>query len=293
MRNDKITLQGGIHTIAVKLPGFIKVPEMYIDAARCSYRETGGEMTTRCILNLNKIDGEIFTYSRFNELLDMFMDSIGVDTYKITRADMRTDSYDPEDYQKYAKLYRYLISMLAVSYQVNNTYRTTDLFTQKQLSVAVKNKYFECENYDKRAESKGLDMAACRLEERCKSLDGADLKYEFAVHWFKRWDKALENMELVHRKYNIELERIYLEDRYSDPVKFRGLTDFLIQYQNCIFCKRQMVELLSKIGIGGAEKAATRAKNHKYRYGIEYYSEKDVRKAVDEIKRSTEAFFNS
>ena len=100
-------------------------------------------------------------------------------------------------------------------------------------------------------------------------------------------------MELVHRKYNIELERIYLEDRYSDPVKFRGLTDFLIQYQNCIFCKRQMVELLSKIGIGGAEKAATRAKNHKYRYGIEYYSEKDVRKAVDEIKRSTEAFFNS
>ena len=62
---------------------------------------------------------------------------------------------------------------------MNNTYRTTDLFTQKQLSVAVKNKYFECENYDKRAESKGLDMAACRLEERCKSLDGADLKYEF------------------------------------------------------------------------------------------------------------------
>ena len=99
-------------------------------------------------------------------------------------------------------------------------------------------------------------------------------------------------MELVHRKYNIELERIYLEDRYSDPVKFAA-DGFFDSVSNCIFCKRQMVELLSKIGIGGAEKAAPRAKNHKYRYGIEYYSEKDVRKAVDEIKRSTEAFFNS
>lgn len=290
---DKIILTSGIHTLAIKIRGMIDVPEKFKDAAICSSRSIGKEITTTCILNLNKIDGDIFTYSRFNKLFSMFIDSIGIDTYKIVRADMRFDSYDSEDYQKYAKLNRYLISLLAVAYNVRNTYRTMDLFSQRQLSVAIKNKYFECENYDKEAESNGADMAASRLEERSKCLTGTDLRREFIEHWSKRWNKALGKMELVHKRYNDELERIYKDGINSYPVKFRGLTNFLIQYQNCIFCKEQMVDLLSRFEEVGPEKAEIRAKNHKTRYGVEYYSEKDVKQAVAEIQRSALAFFNS
>lgn len=290
---DKIILTSGIHTLAIKIRGMIDVPEKFKDAAICSSRSIGKEITTTCILNLNKIDGDIFTYSRFNKLFSMFIDSIGIDTYKIVRADMRFDSYDSEDYQKYAKLNRYLISLLAVAYNVRNTYRTMDLFSQRQLSVAIKNKYFECENYDKEAESNGADMAASRLEERSKCLTGTDLRREFIEHWSKRWNKALGKMELVHKRYNDELERIYKDGINSYPVKFRGLTNFLIQYQNCIFCKEQMMDLLSRFEEVGPEKAEIRAKNHKTRYGVEYYSEKDVKQAVAEIQRSALAFFNS
>ena len=290
---DKNILTSGIHTLAIKIRGMIDVPEKCKDAAICSSRSIDEEITTTCILNLNKIDGDIFTYSRFNKLFSMFIDSIGIDTYEIVRADMRFDSYNSEDYQKYAKLNRYLISLLAVAYNVRNTYRSMDLFSQKQLSVAIKNKYFECENYDKEAESNGADMAASRLEERSKCLTGTDLKKEFTEHWSKRWDKALGKTDLVHKRYNDELERIYKDGRNSYPVKFRGLTNFLIQYQNCIFCKKQMVDLLSRFEEVGPEKAEIRAKNHKTRYGVEYYSEKDVKQAVAEIQRSALAFFNS
>lgn len=286
-------LTSGVHTLAIKTRGMIDVPEKFKDAVICSSRSSGEEIITTCILNLNKIEGDIFSYSRFNELFFIFIDSIGIDTYEIVRADMRFDLYNPEHYQKYAKLNRYLISLLAVAYNVRNTYRTMDLFSQKQLSVAIKNKYFECENYDKRAESNGADIAASRLEERSKCLRGTDLKKEFTEHWPRRWDKALEKIDLVHKRYNDELERIYREGINSYPVKFNGLTNFLIQYQYCIFCKEQMIDLLSRLEEVGPEKAKVRAKNHKTRCGIEYYSEKDVKQAVAEIQRSALAFFNS
>ena len=83
---------------------------------------------------------------------------------------MRFDSFDPEHYRDYAKLNRYLISARAVTYNVQNCYDSRNLFSQKQVSVAIKNKRFECENYDKAAESGGRDPAYARLELRSKCL---------------------------------------------------------------------------------------------------------------------------
>ena len=186
-----------------------------------------------------------------------------------------------------------MISLLAVTYKVKNAYRTTNLFSQKQLSVAIKNKYFEIENYDKEAESEGADAAKSRLEERSKSWTDKDLKKEFTDGWFRRWDKALENIDAVHKAYNDALEQLYKEDKNAYPTRFRSLTDFLIQYQDCIFCKAQMIDLLSRFEEVGADKAKTRAENHKKRYGIEYFSKKDIQRAIQEVKRATNEFFNS
>ena len=51
-----------------------------------------------------------------------------------------------------------------------------------------------------------------------------------------------------------------------------------------------MVSLLRRIGIENAE---DRAKYHKKKYGIEYFSQADVKHAVKEIERATRAFFES
>lgn len=291
---NKYRLTGSIHTLSIRVDGAVGViPKEYSDAVKCSSRKTEQGTVTTCILNLNKIEGEIYSFWEFLLMLQTVLNSMGIMKYRIIRADMRFDSFELEHYQEFSKLNRYLISMLAVTYHVRNTYFTQDLFSQKQLSVAVKNKYFEIENYDKEAESNGTDAACSRLEERSKSWKNNDFINEFVGHWFRRWDKAIEKRAWVHKRYNDELERIYKEGKNSFPVQFRSLTDFLIQYRGCIFCKEQMVELLSRFDEVGAEKAEIRAKNHKSRNGIEYFSENDIMYAVNEIKRATKEFFEN
>lgn len=239
-------------------------------------------------INANKLVGDLFSYDEFKTAFDTILGGAGIESYSLSRFDMRFDSFDPEHYRDYAKLNRYLISALAVTYNVQNCYDSRNLFSQKQLSVAIKNKRFECENYDKEAESGGRDPAYARLELRSKCLTSNDIEKQFHG-WYIRLDKALKNLDKVHQRYNDELEKIYKEEKDAFPVKFRSLTDFLIQYQNCIFCKAQMIDLLSRFD--EVKNPETRAKNHKKRYGIEYFSKMDVEYAVAEIKRAAEKFF--
>ena len=201
-------------------------------------------------INANKLVGDLFSYDEFKTAFDTILG--------------------------------------AVTYNVQNCYDSRNLFSQKQLSVAIKNKRFECENYDKEAESGGRDPAYARLELRSKCLTSNDIEKQFHG-WYIRLDKALKNLDKVHQRYNDELEKIYKEEKDAFPVKFRSLTDFLIQYQNCIFCKAQMIDLLSRFD--EVKNPETRAKNHKKRYGIEYFSKMDVEYAVAEIKRAAEKFF--
>lgn len=284
-KRDNYNLTGSIHTIAIKSPPVAEIDE---EVSQCITANTRKETMTS-IINVNKLYGDIFKFSEFETALGTILAGVGIDEYSLARVDMRFDSYEDEHYKAYAKLNKYLISALAVTYSVKNTYKTVDLFTQQQLSVAIKNSYFECENYDKKAESGGTDLAAARFEVRSKRWSDKDIREEFTHKWFLRWDKAVKNLEQVHKAYNDVLEQIYKCGKHAYPVRFRSLTDFLIQYQDCIFCKAQMIDLLSRFE--EVSNPVVRAENHKKRYGIEYFSKQDVLHAVEEIKRATLNFF--
>lgn len=293
MNQEKLqnyNLTGSIHTLSIKSPGIVADIQEEVSNCIIASSQTKNSPTTTSIINVNKLIGDVFRYSEFETVFDTILAGAGIDEYAIVRADMRFDSYDADHYRQYAKLNRYLISALAVTYKVRNAYRSTNLFTQRQLSIAIKNKYFECENYDKNAESNGLDAAESRLEERSKHWTDKDLKREFTDGWFRRWDKAIENLDLVQKTYNDALEQVYRADKNAYPTRFRSMTDFLIQYQDCIFCKAQMIDLLSRFP-EEVKNPVTRAENHKKRYGIEFFSKKDVQKAIKEVKRATSDFF--
>ena len=284
-KRNNYQLTGSIHTLSL-----ISLPVTDIDEsiAPCFDTLSSRENLSYSKINANKLVGDLFSYDEFKTAFDTILGGAGIESYSLSRFDMRFDSFDPEHYRDYAKLNRYLISALAVTYNVQNCYDSRNLFSQKQVSVAIKNKRFECENYDKEAESGGRDPAYARLELRSKCLTSNDIEKQFHG-WYTRLDKALKNLDKVHQRYNDELEKIYKEEKDAFPVKFRSLTDFLIQYQNCIFCKAQMVDLLSRFD--EVKDPETRAKNHQKRYGIEYFSKKDVEYAVAEIKRAAEKFF--
>ena len=176
-------------------------------------------------------------------------------------------------------------------------------------TVAIKNDYFELENYDRNHKNQTTgnttESAKARLEERTTArqwrrlyeMEYQDaetnmmlLEVEFTKTWFDRWQKARKKLQDVQDAYNDALVKKYRDGLNKKPTQFRSLTDFLIQNQESIFTSSQMVDLLTRLGI---ENPRARAIYHKKTYGIEYFSLVDVDYAISEIKRATLEYFNS
>lgn len=283
------------------------IPEGMEEVMKASVLLHPGNSEAICVINPNKLVGDCYTFTEFNDSFSALLEETGIEGYRIMRMDLRLDSYNPNHYKEYAKMHKFLLSCLAVAYEVKNVYKTENLFTNKLLSMAIKNDYLQCECYDRKEKSKLTknheEKGLSRLEERTMSKEWRKIledeslsneeviKEEFVNNWIKRWKKAisLENIKKCEETYNAALADLYAEGKDAFPVQFRTLTDFLIQYQYCIFSSRQMVNLLKRIGVENAE---VRAKNHKKRYGIEYFSQSDLKKAVAEIDRATKKFFS-
>ena len=296
MKNDKLqsyALTGSIHTIAVRSLGVVEDIQEEVGACiKASTRHEKNGSVTTSIINPNVLLGDIYSFSECCTAMQTILAGAGIDEYSVIRADMRFDSYDLQHYREFSKLNRYLISALAVTYNVQNCYRSVNLFSQKQVSIAIKNRYFEVENYDKAAESHGKDAAASRFEIRSKFFSEQDLQKEFTETWKKRFDKALKHLDAVHGTYNDALEDLYRDGLTSRSVRFRSMTDFLLQYQDCIFCKKQLIEFLQRFP-DRIKNPVSYAENFKKRYKIEYFSPKDVRFAVNEILRAAGTFFSA
>lgn len=312
---DTYDLTGSIHTLQLKTQDEALPVQEYIENKTIKKFSSYSDGTTFSVtLNPNKLEGDILTYGEFRKIFRKILSQMGIQDYNLLRVDFRLDNYEPEHYEKFQKLNRYLISLMAVSRSVKNKYRTTDLFTQKQLSVAIKNEYMELENYDRNAKNEVTgnvtEPAQARLEERTKSRQWRKLRTrepdlseldrlckEFMEIWSDRWEKALKCRQQAHDRYNEELVKIYVEGKDTFPVQFRSLTDFLIQYQNCIFCRAQLIDLLTRLKEADPsleyKDPEKKADNFKRRYGIEYFSLSDVRTAVLEIARATNFFFTT
>lgn len=308
-KRNNYCLNGSFHTLEIKSQEIIPTEEKQVaDCIATSINKNGTIVTSK--INPNKFDGDVFSFSDFKNVFNEILHENGIYEYRITRADLRLDNYNSKHYLSFAKLNKYIISALALSYSVKNRYKTVELLSENQISIAIKNDYFQVENYDRAAKSEitgnTTEQAQARLEERSTSRqwrklnEGINfsesdrnfqlLKEEFTIGWEKRWKKARENLKLVQDTYNHELVKKYYENKNAYPVQFRTLTDFLIHYQGSIFTKMQMVELLKRLGIKNAE---NRAKYHKNKYGIEYFSKSDVDFAIKEIKRATHRYFDN
>ena len=147
VNKDKLhdfNLTGSIHTLEVKSSG--EVADVMEEVSNCittRMSKGNGNTVSRSIINPNKLCGDIYSYNEFETVFDTILSGAGIGQYTMVRADLRLDSYDKRHYKDYAKLNRYLISALAVTYKVKNCYRATNLFSQEQLSVAIKNRRFE------------------------------------------------------------------------------------------------------------------------------------------------------
>ncbi len=285
-------MTASIHTLSIKFNGFTgSIQKEVKDCMKSGFFEESGITSSK--INVNRLYGDIYKYSEFQTALNTILLDAGVKDYRITRVDVRLDSYDKEHYKRYMKLNRIITSLLGTTYKTQNNYRCVDLFSNKQLSIAVKNDYFQIEHYDKNQQSQGRDRAKSRLELRSLKWNTTEdkLKDKFIAEWEHRLDKSVENYGKMQMRYNDELVQLFKQEMNKYPKRYNNLTGFLLQYQDCIFTKEQMIDLLKRFD--EVSNPQNKEKNHRQKYGIDYYSKLDVLEAVEIIKRAVRAYFDS
>ena len=300
---------GSIHTLSIKSPGIAKTQTQAAEDSAKIYIRTGDEIESFITINPNKYDKDIFCFSDFERIIAAITSECGVDYYEFIRTDFRLDNYDPKFYQSYLKLTRYIMAALSLTYGIKNNYITNDMFTLRQRSQAIKGKDIEVENYDRAAKSRQTEnhkeLAQSRLEFRTMprewrsiylEAEGIEsnmdlLKKSLTKSWFEKLDAASKNFDYVQRFYNDNLEQIYREitDASNLSMRVRSATDFIMWYQDCIFTRKQLIDLYRRLD--SSTDPVLRADNHKRRYGMEFFSKSDMRIAIAEIKRAVMEFF--
>lgn len=245
------------------------------------------------ILNPNRVcpSTMIKKYSEFEYVLQESLGRMEVENFQITRADLSFNSDDFRDYELFKKLNRLLICCIASSRNIKNCYRTTDLWTHKSLSIAVKSELLEAENYDKSMENPNVETKN-RLELRSKKMKNTTLRAEFTEKWVKRLDQAFEHFERVQERYNHHLNKLWIDDQAKKRKDrdYASLTAFLLQFKDCIFTRKQLVNLIAMTGANNPE---TIVKNFKNRHNIELYSKQDLKIIIEAIKEKMFDYFNS
>lgn len=231
----------------------------------------------------------IRSFTEFENVLFETLDDINAVNFTVKRADLTFDTMNQDDYLLYQKLTKLIICCIADSENVKNCYHTHNLWSNRSVSVAIKSDTIEIENYDKAAASDGIDESTNRLEIRSKRMRYS-LQEEFCRRWIERLDRALEHFESVQTRYNKELAQQWLEDR-AKPEKqrdFTNLTAFLLVNKDCLFTKKQLEDLLERIGNTNPR---VTAKNFKDRHNIEFFSLSDLTEVVNAIKKKIITYF--
>ncbi|MDO5423932.1 MAG: hypothetical protein Q4F41_09420 [Eubacteriales bacterium] len=293
-KNEHFKLDGYVHTLSVTSEGIIEtIPDELALQVETRSHTSGDTVRTSTKINPNKRStGNVLCYSELLTEVEHIMQTCGVHAYQYNRCDFSLNSYDPEHYERYLKLYRLLISMVSCAYGIENTYITHDLWEVDRVrSIAIKNRSIETESYDKALESHGSSDVYSRLEIRSKRIEDKEPDREFCETWKKRFEKAMKAFQETQDGYNAQLFRIYQKYKDARPVRFRCLTDFILQYQDVIFTRRQLIGLLSMFPEEVPD-PVKRAKSIKRHYGIEFFSKKDLENAIGEIMAGVEAYFS-
>ena len=295
-------LKANIHTVQIKARGYPATPNdsRVNEAVKMSTRITkNGEILTSLKINPSKLKSDISDFADCKSTIDYITSQLGYksEDISIVRVDLALDSSESEFYKSYEKLHRYLISALALAYTVKNCYISQGLFSLNTLSIVAKKRDFEIEAYDKETESNGRDSAKTRLELRSKDsrsfIKGID--NAFLSRWRLRFVRALQenNLKRVCQKYNDAIEDKWLVDQKETSQKYGSAKDLYLAYQNVIFTKEQLIDLVMRVERIDESKARTRAENLKKHYPaqFEFFSQKNLQIATDIINKVIRDFF--
>lgn len=220
----------------------------------------------------------------------------------ISRIDYRFDDMS-NDYYRFYKLNRLLLSMIATYYGAKNRYSSNDLLTAEKLTVRFdhdSNDLHISGEYYNKARQEPSGETKTRLELRSRQLyipflDGCDYESFILAEWLERLQEVInkDNFSVVIQNSTESLIDLYEKEQ----AEFANITEFLTCYRDNIYTTRQLTTLYSILN--NAETAKQCA--YKYRNGdkkgkgrkIPCFSVVDLRLYVDKLTAAAYKFFES
>ena len=280
LKNEGIFM--GIDTIEVR--SNTPTPYNNIDKQfmrKIERRDTNTESYTY-ILNPDTANSNIPIYdcSTYYNISDYMINSLELTEPTKTRIDFRFDCFN-NNYEKYAKLNKLLILLIAYKYNLLNIYESTNPLILKPLTVRAQNTRLEVENYNKALESPN-DIVKNRLEFRSKQLYNNDNESIKEYSEFKKWCERIqesitpENYKALQDSLNTALYGNYLIEQQE--TRNFSVNEFLYEYRNSIFTSKQLADLYKRMGYNDPEQSA---KKYIKRKGAVLFSLKDLKIYTD------------
>ena len=148
-KRNNYQLTGSIHTLSL-----ISLPVTDIDESisPCFDTLSSRENLSYSKINANKLVGDLFSYDEFKTAFDTILGGAGIESYSLSRFDMRFDSFDPEHYRDYqvqrlTGKWFYLPDVHAIAeYYNTSTYSIYQLLTHSPKEIKGIYELYESDN---------------------------------------------------------------------------------------------------------------------------------------------------
>lgn len=249
------------------------------------------------------IDGAGNNIDKFKQVLAYIAEHCkGATILYISRIDYRFDDMQ-NDYSRFYKLNRLLLSLLAVHHGAKSRYASSDLLTAEKLTVRFDHDspdlHISGEYYNKkRQEPKGETKTRLELRSRqieIPFLNGCDYESFILAEWLERLNEVItaDNFNIVIQTCTESLIELYEQEQ----AEFSNVTEFLACYRDNIYTSPQLTQLYSILNNPATAKQMC---NH-YRHGnkrtkgrqLTCFSVSQVKEYVHKLEQAAYKFFDT
>lgn len=241
------------------------------------------------------IQGAGNNIDRFKGVLQYISEQCkGATVLYISRIDYRFDDLS-NDYSRFYKLNRLLLSLLTVNHNAKNRYASSDLLTAEKLTVRFDHDstdlHISGEYYNKARQEPSGEVKT-RLELRSRQLyipflDGCDYESFLLADWLERITEAItaDNFNAVVQSCSESLIELY----GTEKAEFGNVTEFLACYRDNIYTSSQLANLYSTIG--KTENARQCAYKYRKSRQIYFFSLADLQLYFGVLRKAAYSFF--
>lgn len=291
-----LALKASIHTVSIKANSIPKgIPKRLYDCVENNRYSTDvhdGEKEYRTKINPNHYKDktsskmhngrfqliqevrEINFLEDFEGVMESIKQDIGIDSYEFTRIDFPLDNFSVGSYERCMKINRFAIMIMAMQHEPKSNYKSTDLFTEENLTIRLDTRQYSIEYYNKNIESNGSSPVQSRLELRSKRLTGTDTN---ALEEIDRWIKRLRDIPKGSKKLQDKCNEILLSEWELESAsgKVRSKIEFIRNKKGRIFSQKQLIDLCILMDTN-----AKYAKEMEHKAGVETYADSDLEEYI-------------